>query len=263
MGWLQVSDSARWGMGRRLFPLNGLFLTLLVALIFALPRESLAVRPFVTDDARVLDEHTMQLETSVRYDQNTFANLNLLAMSPKQNLEFTAGFSDGFPLDKESNRSFSIIGPLMQVKYLIWPVKPNSYPGLAIAAGALPPWGRGDFRPDRWSQFVFLAATQSLFDNDRVLIHANLGISTTNPASVATWGLGAQFLLIGGLNGVAEIFYNDVYAGKTGGAYQMGFRHIVNDDLQIDLTLGSGLFGSEQIPTFVGMGLRIVSDRLW
>jgi hypothetical protein len=234
-----------------------------VILIIVVPKESLAVRPFVTDDARVLDEHTMQLETSVRYDKDVFTNLTLVALSPKAGWEFTAGFSDGFFLDKESNRSFSIIGPLMQVKYLIWPAKPNKYPGLAVAAGAQPPWGRGDFRQDRGSEFFYLASTQSLFDTDRVLIHANIGISTTNPASVATWGLGTQFRLIGGLNGVAEVFYNDPYAGKTGGAYQVGFRHIVNDDLQIDLTTGSGLFGSEQINTFVGMGLRIVSDRLW
>jgi len=234
-----------------------------ICLILALAAPAMAVRPFVTDDARVLDEHTMQLETSVRYDQDVFTNLNLFALSPKANWELTMGFSDGFFLDKESNRSFSTVGPLMQVKYLVWPAKPNRYPGLALAVGAAPPWGKGDFRQDRWSEFVYLASTQSLFDNDRVLIHANIGISTTNPASVATWGLGTQFRLIGGLNGVAEVFYNDPYAGRTGGAYQVGFRHIVNDDLQIDLTTGSGLFGSQQINTFVGMGLRIVSDRLW
>jgi hypothetical protein len=250
-------------MGIKFSLVKGLFAILLAVFIAAAPNESFAVRPFVTDDARVLDEHTMQLETSVRYDQDVFTNLNLLALSPKANWEITAGFSDGFLLDKESNRSFSVIGPLMQVKYLVWPVKPNKYPGLAIGAGALPPWGRGGFRQEKWSEFVYLASTQSLFDNDRVLIHANLGISTTNPASVATWGLGTQFRIIGGLNGVAEVFYNDPYSGKTGGAYQVGFRHIVNDDLQIDLTTGSGLFGSEQINTFVGMGLRIVSDRLW
>ena len=154
-------------------------------------------------------------------------------------------------------------GPLMQVKYLLWEAKPNSYPGVAMVTGASPPWGRGDFRPDRWSEFAFAAITESLFDKDRVLIHGNIGLSTTNPASVATWGIGTQFRITGGFHGVAEVFYNDPYAGKTGGAYQVGFRHVFSDNLQFDMTMGSGLFGSEQIPTFVGMGLRIVSDRLW
>jgi hypothetical protein len=217
----------------------------------------------VTDDARVVGDHLMQLETSVRYEKDAFTNLNLVALGPTPNSEITLGFSDGFPLDLESNRSFSVVGPLMQFKYLFWEAKPNAYPGMAMATGALPSWGKGDFRTERWSEFVYLALTESLFDRERVLIHGNIGISTTNPASVATWGLGTQIRLVGGLNAVMEVFYNDPYAGKTGGAYQAGFRHIVSDNLQLDFTMGGGLFGSDQLNTFAGMGLRVVSDRLW
>ena len=151
----------------------------------------------------------------------------------------------------------------VQFKHLFWEAKPNAYPGMAMATGALPPWGKGDFKTDRWSEFVYLALTESLFDRERVLIHGNIGISTTNPASVATWGLRTQIRLVGGLHAVLEVFYNDPYAGKIGGAYQAGFRHIVNDNLQLDLTMGGGLFGADQINTFAGMGVRIVSDRLW
>ncbi|HVN96577.1 MAG TPA: hypothetical protein VMT62_09125 [Syntrophorhabdaceae bacterium] len=241
--------------------LVAVFVSVILAGVFA--RRALAVRPFVTDDARILDEHTMQLEASVRYDKDVFTNLNLVAMSPVKKSEITMGFVDGFPLDVESNRSFSITGPLIQYKYLLWEAKPNGYPGMAFATGASPPWGRGDLRPNRWSEFLYLAATESLFDKERVLIHGNIGISTTNPATVATWGVGTQIRMIGGLNGVFEVFYNDPYAGKTGGAFQAGFRYIVSDKIQIDMTTGSGLFGSEQLNTFVGMGLRLVSDKLW
>jgi hypothetical protein len=222
-----------------------------------------AVRPFVTDDARVVGEHMAQLETSVKYDKDNFANLNLFAFGPTTNSEITVGFTHGFALDVESNRSYSAGGPLLQFKYLLWDAKPNSYPGVAVAVGAAPPWGKSDFRPETWSEFAFIAVTESLFKDEAVLIHANLGISTTNPASVAIWGLGTQIRLIGGLNAVLEVFYNDVYAGKTGGAYQAGFRHIVSESVQVDLTMGGGIFGSEQLPTFVGMGLRIVSDKLY
>ncbi|MBA4418431.1 MAG: hypothetical protein C0392_11080 [Syntrophus sp. (in: bacteria)] len=232
-------------------------------MILTLSRPALSVRPFVTDDARVVGEHQMQMETSVRYDKDEFTNLNLITFGPTARSEFNIGFVNGFPLDKDSNRSYSITGPLMQFKYLLWEAKPNKYPGVAFSAGASPPWGKGAFRTTRWSEFAYLAITESLFDNERVLIHANIGISTTNPASVGTWGLGTQFRIIGGFHGVAEIFYNDPYAGKIGGAYQVGFRHIVSDSVQIDMTMGSGLFGSEQIPTFVGMGIRLVSDKLW
>ena len=234
-----------------------------IVTVFAIPADLFAVRPFVTDDARVVGDHQAQLETSVRYSQDTFSNLNLFAFGPTEKSEVTVGWVNGFPLDVESNRSFSITGPLMQFKYLLWEAKPNRYPGFALVGGAAPPWGRGDFRPGRWSEFAFAAVTESLFDKERVLIHGNIGISTTNPASVGTWGLGTQIRMIGGLNAVLEVFYNDPYAGKTGGAYQVGFRQIFSDSVQLDMTVGSGLFGSEQISTFIGMGLRIVSDKLW
>jgi hypothetical protein len=253
--------------GRRIMrKLNFLMTICLItamALMIISVRPAFAVRPFVTDDARVVGDHLMQIETSVRYDKDNFSNLNLVAFGPTANSEVTVGFVDGFPLQVDSNRSFAMSGPLMQFKYLLWEAKPNACPGLAFATGALPPWGKGEFRQEKWSEFFYLAATESLFDNERVLIHANLGISTTNPASVATWGLGTQIRLIGGLNGVLEVFYNDPYAGKIGGAYQAGFRYIVSDQLQIDTTVGGGIFGSEQINTFVGMGLRVVSDKLY
>lgn len=253
----------RWETCKRSVGSGALFISLSAVLIFIIPRYALAVRPFVTDDARVVGRNVMQLETSVRYDKDVFSNLDLVAFGPTERSEVTIGFTDGFLLDPESNRSFSMTGPLTQFKYLVWEAKPNSYPGLAFAAGASPPWGKGDFKPDRWSEFVYAAMTESLFDKERVLIHGNIGISTTNPASVATWGLGTQIRMIGGLHAVLEVFYNDPYAGKIGGAYQVGFRHIFNDNLQLDMTMGSGLFGSQQINTFVGMGLRIVSDRIW
>jgi hypothetical protein len=231
--------------------------------VLVFPDPCCAVRPFVTDDARVVGEHQVQMETSVRYDQEAFAHLSLFAFGPTARSEATIGWVQGFDLEKHSNRSFALSGPLMQFKYLCLEGEPNGYPGLAVAAGALPPWGRADFRTTRWSEFVYVAVTESLFDNERVLIHANIGISTTNPASVGTWGLGTQVRLAGGLHGVAEVFYNDPYAGATGGAYQAGFRHIVSDNIQIDATIGSALFGSNRIATFVGMGLRIVSNRLF
>ncbi len=236
---------------------------LAVFAIIVMPGPACAVRPFVTDDARVVGDHQAQVETSVRYSQDEFSNLTLGAFGPTANSELTIGFTNGFPLEKESNRSYSITGPLMQFKYLFWDAKPNKYPGLAMAAGAAPPWGKGEFRPEQWNGFVYAAMTESLFDNDRVLIHGNIGISTSSEVTVGTWGIGSQIRLFGGLHGVMEIFCNDPYAGKTGGAYQVGFRHIISDAVQIDLTTGSGIFGSEQISTFVGMGFRFVTEKLW
>ena len=78
--------------------------------------------------------------------------------------------------------------------------------------------------------------TESLGDQDRVLIHGNLGFTTSNPHTVATWGLGTQVRVKGGWNAIFEVFQNDPYAGDIGGAFQTGFRYIFNDNLQLDMT---------------------------
>ena len=85
-----------------------------------LPRPALAVRPFVTDDARVVGEHMAQVETSVRYDKDEFSNLNLLAFGSTKNSEVTIGFTNGFDLEKESNRSYADRGAphAVQISFL-------------------------------------------------------------------------------------------------------------------------------------------------
>jgi len=49
-------------------------------------QNAMAVRPFVTDHARVVGYHVLQLESSVKADKNVVANLNLFAFDPTENL---------------------------------------------------------------------------------------------------------------------------------------------------------------------------------
>ncbi len=141
----------------------------LVLLAFVPARPALAVRPFVTDDARVVGYHVGQFEGSVKADKNVVANLNLFAFGPTENLELTAGWVDGFPHGRGEPRVFSVQGPLLQAKYLFFAVKPNATPGLAAVVGGFPPWGSQTFKPDASREFFYIAMTESLGDADRVL----------------------------------------------------------------------------------------------
>jgi hypothetical protein len=244
--------------------LPGLFaLILFTCIVFIAARPAAAVRPFVTDDARVVGYHVGQLESSVKADKNVVANLNLFAFGPTENLELTAAWVDGFPHGRGDPRVFSVQGPLIQAKYLFFAVKPNGTPGLAVVVGGFPPWGSQTFKPDTAREFIYIAVTESLGDADRVQIHGNLGFTTTNPHTVATWGLGTQVRVKGGFNAIFEIFQNDPYAGDVGGAFQTGFRYIFNGNLQLDMTGGTGLWGEPRYSAYYGMGIRIVTDRLW
>ncbi len=248
-------------MNLKLSPANLLFFFVLFTCAAARP--AVAVRPFVTDDARVVGYHVGQVESSVKADKNVVANLNLFAFGPTENLELTMGWVDGYQHGRGEPRVFSVQGPLMQAKYLFFAAKPNATPGLAVAVGGFPAWGSHTFKPDTAREFLYIAMTESLGDQDRVLIHGNLGFTTTNPRAVATWGIGTQVRVMGGWNAIFEVFQNDPYAGDIGGAFQTGFRYIFNDNLQLDMTGGTGLWGEPRPPAYYGMGIRIVTDRLW
>jgi hypothetical protein len=226
-------------------------------------RPALAVRPFVTDDARVVGYHVGQLESSVRADKNTVANLNLFAFGPTENLEMTAAWVDGFQHGRGESRVLSFQGPLVQAKYLFFSAKPNSYPGLAAVAGGFPPWGSQTFKLDSGREFFYIAMTESLGNAERVAIHGNLGFTSSGSYTVATWGLGTQVRVKGGWNAIFEVFQNDPYAGDLGGAFQTGFRYIFSDNLQLDMTGGTGLWGNPHLSVYYGLGIRIVTDRLW
>jgi len=240
-------------------------IVLLAILMIANP--VMAVRPFITDDARVVGDHLLGFETSLRWDQSRLQNLNLLAIGLSDKLEGTVGFVHGLSLEGDSMNTYGITGPLLQLKYLFTEGTPNRWPGFALIGGVVPPYGSGGFIPPRWSEFIYLAVTESLFEKDRLMLHGNFGTFITQPdnglKTSTTWGIGAQLRLIGGLHAVGEIFSGDPYAESSGGAFQAGFRYFISDKIQLDATIGSGLWGDPRMDTWLGAGLRFITDRLW
>jgi hypothetical protein len=246
--------------------LNRYALTLSVLLLMLLvPQPASAVRPFVTDDAAVVGAKLFLLETSLRWDKSRVQNLNLLAYGPIDRLELTVGFIDGFLSDAgDDTGRFSVAGPMAQAKYLFQSPTPNGLPGLAAVVGFNTHYGSNNFGNASWGGFAYLAATESLGENDRVMIHANIGASYGKPEdtwkTIYTWGVGTQIRMIGGLHAVAEIFYGDPYSQQSGGAYQAGFRYFISQRIQVDATMGSGLWGDNKLDTWLGCGLRMIFD---
>ena len=58
---------------------------------------------------------------------------------------------------------------------------------------------------------------------------------------------------------VAELFSGDPYIPGTGLAYQVGFRHFVNEYFQFDATIGEGLRGNVALPFWGSVGVRVVT----
>ena len=179
------------------------FIAILIVLV-SMSKQVWAVRPFVTDDARVVGKKLFLLETSVRRDSSVLTNLNLLAYGPTEKLELTAGFTSGFLLEGEDSWRYAVAGPLMQAKYLFTEGTPNGYPGVAVVIGAGTPYGSQSFANPSWSRFAYLALTESLGEKEQVLIHANIGVNYSKPDDdwryATTWGIGTQIRLVGGLH---------------------------------------------------------------
>lgn len=171
-------------------------------------------------------------------------------------------------LDRLDGRNrYSASGPLFQAKILLFTAQPNRIPGFAIAGGVLPPVGQGAFAPREVHGFAYLAITESLGMNERVLIHANLGLAIEHrregATAAITAGVGVQVRTWRGLHAVAELVHGDAYAGDVGGAFQAGLRYIVNDHVQIDSTFGVGTWGDERRPTWGTLGLRLAGKSIW
>jgi hypothetical protein len=233
-----------------------------VLVVVALTAPAHAIRPFITDDARVVGAHLLQLETWMQVDSTQAQHWVLPAFGPTDHIELTLGAVHGASYSDGPAR-YAIAGPLVQGKLLVREAHRNGAPGVALAAGYVSPAGRGGFETAQGAGFLYLALTESIGEHERLLVHANVGLSVGGHWMTATGGIGAQVRVIRGFHLVGEVVHGDAYAGDTGGAVQGGFRYIFNDRIQMDGTAGVGIWGDERRPPWGSLGLRVVSGRLW
>jgi hypothetical protein len=221
------------------------------------------VRPFITDDARVVGKKLAQIESWLRIDRNEGQQWVMTAYGPNDRLEVSIGGVFGW--DNESGKAnFAYALPLIQAKYLIRPYQQAKGPGFGLVGGTFLPVGKGAFKPDGYGSFLFGTITQCFGKNEDLLLHLNTGVNYLRVAGnnqwVETWGFGTQARVKGGFHLVGEIFSGDPYVPGSGLSYQTGFRHFFSDLLQIDMTLGKGIAGDNILPLWYSAGVRIVLE---
>src|SRR5262245_50254901 len=148
---------------------------------------ALGARPFVTDDARVVDPGGCQVETFYKqqraYDGSEFWFLP--ACNPGK-VELTVG----------ANRIEDAHNVVFQAKTLIKPLETNGY-GVAASMGVF----GGDPYVNGIASVSFL--------NDRAVVHTNLGMVMDNELNElrGTWGVGLEALLFAPkLYGILEVY---------------------------------------------------------
>lgn len=211
-----------------------------------------AARPFVTDDGRVVDAKSCQVESWVRFNRTNPEYWALPACNFTGNLELTAGGG----LSKDANGR-QITDWVFQGKTLFKTLEPNGW-SIGLAGGlVLHP----DIRPTSnltGNFYAYIPASFS-FRDDRMVLHTNLGWlqDRDTKENRVTWGVGTEILLTGNTWLVAESF------GQNKGQpyYQAGIRQwIVPNRVQVDATYGNRFASGVQEQWFT-IGLRLLSPR--
>jgi hypothetical protein len=215
------------------------------------PAACLAARPFVTDDARIVDTGGCQIESFYKrqHRQAEEEFWFLPACTPKGPVELTLG---GLKLDNANEGTSS--AAIAQAKTLLRELRPNDF-GLALTLGAArvntvdPALARG------WSPYLNAIASLSL-PQDRAVIHANLGSirDRTISRTRLTWGIGAEIPIGGRLFGIVETY------GQDGDrpSQQIGLRYwVVPNRFQVDGTLGAQSC-EPRTRTWTSLGIRVL-----
>lgn len=203
----------------------------------------------ITDDARIVDERSCQVESWLRREKDRTELWALPGCNVGGVIEFTAG--GGHFREPDGLRASDL---LVQAKALLRPLKTNDWGASmsaghvrhrAVAGGA----ATSDF-------YVNLPLSLSLRD-DQLTAHANIGWlrEGASGADRATWGLAAETQLHPRVGLVTEAF------GQLSrdSFYQLGLRFwVVPERVQIDTTYGNRIGRGDQARWF-SIGLRLLS----
>lgn len=220
----------------------------LLFLIACMAQTAMAARPFVTDDARVVDEGGCQVETFVkRQDKLNEREFWFLPACNPWGVELTAGrsWTDGTaPGDSRFN--------VLQAKTLLKALQTNGS-GYALTLGA---FRVSPFQTAHTTNPYVNAIGSFSFADDRVVMHVNVGAISDRQASMtrATWGVGAEVTLHPQLIGIVESYGQR--ADKP--TFHYGLRvWVVPSRVQVDGTLGRQNSGPPG-RSFSSLGLRIL-----
>lgn len=222
------------------------------ACAFACPDAARAARPMVTDDARVVDSKSCQVESWLRHNVSGGEFWALPACNFFTDLELTFG---GASATASGHSRVSDV--LVQAKQILRPLERDGW-GSAIAVGQLAHTDAG--RPRHPAGDAYASVLNSLaFAGDRLVLHTNLGASHERAArqNRLTWGVGAEAQLWPRGYLIAEAFGRDV--GRPW--FQLGLRvWLVPDRVQVDATFGNR-FGQAGDERWMTVGLRLLSPR--
>lgn len=222
-----------------------------VGLVVFLCESADAVRPFVTDDARIVDVGQIEFETWLEMVNDTAgwsdhpAYATIVGYSFTEWLEVLAGTS----MTYDGDEGLGVENPTLMGKFLFVQSTPQGRPGHAMSISHAFDTGAGSlYEPGHVTSLVGMTSFRP-FD-DRMQLHFNYGLRSDRTEEGRQyerfyWGVGTEvdlpFMPLGGekLTWVGEVFAGDpLVPNAPDWAIQTGFRWHYNDHYQVDLVYG-------------------------
>ena len=188
-----------------------------------------AGRPAVTDDARVLDPQSCQLETWLRHNEGSGAYYFMPACNP--------GFGElhvGAAWMRAGGEEH-LSDVALQFKTLLKPWEGHGWAlGLSVGTDRLPRLEKAN----SWPGDYYLNVPFTFGSEDTWLVHVNAGVLRERELgkTAGTWGLAGEFAPLAGLTIIPEMFASD--RGQP--FYQLGAAYeVVKNRVQLDGSYGS------------------------
>jgi hypothetical protein len=205
-----------------------------------------AARPLNTDDARIVDPKSCQVESWVRMNQGSTEYWALPGCNFTGNLELTAGGA------RINDGSGNLSRTVLQGKTIFKPLEKNGW-GIGLGAGTVQKVQANDSSRD-WYAYV---PTSFSFADDRWVVHTNVGLlrEQASKRDLATWGVGVERELGSTTWLIAETFGQSHDKPQ----FQVGLRQwIVPGHVQLDATYGNRAGGGATERWF-SIGVRLLS----
>ncbi len=233
-----------------------------------------AVRPFVTDDARIVDYGQIETEgwietTRLKGNWDPAPALNAIGSTTVNDwLQILVGAGTG--LDREGQTGIS--NPVLSAKVLLKAATEQGDPGYALSYTSTFDSGHGSFQERGKVQSLVGMSTYRLWE-DKLNIHINLGTRTDKERMGVTrtrplWGVGVDIEAFSPKTRfVAELFSGDPLSlNAPRYATQFGVRYLYSDYLQMDVIAGAQpalddrLNRTGHYETTLQLGLRLLFD---
>lgn len=225
----------------------------LLILFLLFSSSAFAARPMLTDDARLVDAKSCQLETWVKENKDNTEYWALPACNFTGNLEVTVGGAMG-----KDNNNTETTDIVYQAKTLFKQLDKNGW-GVGLVVGNVRHPQINTESNVIGNLYAYVPTSFSFLD-DRVVIHTNLGAlhSKDEKHTYVTWGLGSETEINSRTYFIGEVFGQN----KGNPFFQLGVRYwLLPKHVQFDTTYGNRMNNNSDEQWF-SIGLRLLSNPI-